>query len=227
VSGPTIRSLFHYASFALALKSFLRQPGDGRMRPRIPAASLGWGLLPAVILPLRSANRLEWLARSAGRKQLGLTSRFGDDALAYFTERADPEVIRRRLAATLKLAKTNKVFEETAHIGLAIDGTGAGGTRKEACPFCHPIRDAQANVTCQIHRRAMVSVVGAGITLPFDVEPYRPGDSEYAAGKRSWRSGGPGGSPPASPATWPATGTSPPLPFCTPPILWAFPFWRG
>ena len=184
MSGPTLRSLFHYASFTLALKPFLRQPGDGRKRPKIPAASLGWGLLLGFLLRLRSASRLEWLVRSACRKQLGLASRFGDDALAYFTERADPEVIRRRLAAALKLAKSNKVFEETAYIGLAIDGTSAGRTRKEACPFCHPIRDAQANITCQIHRCAMVSVVGAGITLPFDVEPYRPRDSEYGAGKR-------------------------------------------
>src|ERR1043166_6163335 len=30
----------------------------------------------------------------------------------------------------------------------------------------------------------MVSVVGAGFTLPVDLEPYGPGDSEYAAGKR-------------------------------------------
>ncbi len=30
----------------------------------------------------------------------------------------------------------------------------------------------------------MVGVVGAGITLPLDVEPYTMGDSEYAAGKR-------------------------------------------
>jgi hypothetical protein len=30
----------------------------------------------------------------------------------------------------------------------------------------------------------MVSVVGTGLTLPFDIEPYGPGDSEYAAGQR-------------------------------------------
>ncbi len=30
----------------------------------------------------------------------------------------------------------------------------------------------------------MVNLVGAGITLPFDVEPYPSGDSEYAAGQR-------------------------------------------
>jgi hypothetical protein len=30
----------------------------------------------------------------------------------------------------------------------------------------------------------MVSVVGTGLSLPYDVEPYGPGDSEYSAGQR-------------------------------------------
>ena len=34
---------------------------------------------------------------------------------------------------------------------------------------------------------ALVSVVGAGLTLPVDVEPYGPGDSEYAAAQRLLR----------------------------------------
>jgi hypothetical protein len=33
----------------------------------------------------------------------------------------------------------------------------------------------------------MISVVGTGLTLPFDVEPYGPGDSEYEAGQRAVR----------------------------------------
>lgn len=166
------------------MKSFFNQPGDGRTQPEIPASCLSWGLLLGALLRLNSANRLEWLVNSADRKELGLASGFGDDALAYFTERVDPEVIRHRLAATLKLAKTNKVFDETAFIGLAIDGTGAGRTTKTACPLCHPIKDSQGKVTCQLHHFVMVSVVGSGITLPFDAEPYQSGDSEYAAGKR-------------------------------------------
>ena len=113
MKGPSVPSIFHYACFNLALKSFLRHPGDGRMQPQIPASSLSWGLLLGAILRLNSAHRLEWLARTADRKETGLDAGFGDDALAYFTERLDPEVIRHRAAATLKLAKRNKVFEET------------------------------------------------------------------------------------------------------------------
>ena len=34
------------------------------------------------------------------------------------------------------------------------------------------------------HQLATISVVGTGLSLPFDAEPYGPGDSEYAAGQR-------------------------------------------
>jgi hypothetical protein len=96
----------------------------------------------------------------------------------------DPDAIRRRLAETLKVAKYNKVFEEAAFIGLAVDGTGAGHTTKTPCPLCHPIKDSGNKILGHNHFFVMISVVGAGITLPFDVEPYAPGDSEYAAGQR-------------------------------------------
>jgi hypothetical protein len=184
VKGPTVGAIFHYVCFTLALKSFLNQPGDGRIHPQIPAACLSWALLISAMLRVSSASRLEWLVRAVGPKGFGLASGFGDDALAYFTERADPEVIRRRTAATLKLAKCNKAFQETAFIGLAIDGTGAGRTTKAPCSLCHPVKDPKGAVTCHLHHFVMVSVVGAGITLPFDVEPYQPGDSESSAGKR-------------------------------------------
>jgi len=105
VKGPTVLSIFHYAAFTLALKSFLNQPGDGRMQPEIPASCLSWSLVLGAILRLNSANRLEWLAHSADRNQLGLATGFGDDALAYFTERVEAEVIRHPLAATFNPAK--------------------------------------------------------------------------------------------------------------------------
>ncbi len=180
----SLQSIRNYACHTLALTAFLDQPGDGRVQPRIPAADLSWGLLLGAILRLGSASRLEWLAGFGHRKDLGLDHKFGDDALAYFTERVDPEVIRHRSTLTLKLAKCNKVFEEAAFIGLAIDGTGAGRTTKPPCSLCHPIKDSNDNIIGHNHHIVMVSVVGAGITLPFDVEPCQPGESEYTAGKR-------------------------------------------
>ena len=103
MKGPSLQSIFHYACFNLALKPFLNRPGDGRMQPEIPASNLAWALVLGALLRLNSANRLEWLVRSADRTALGLERSFGDDALAYFTERLDPDVIRRCLVATLKL----------------------------------------------------------------------------------------------------------------------------
>jgi hypothetical protein len=46
------------------------------------------------------------------------------------------------------------------------------------------VRDAEGQVHGYLHHFAMISVVGTGLALPFDVEPYGPGDSEYGAGQR-------------------------------------------
>ena len=35
-----------------------------------------------------------------------------------------------------------------------------------------------------LHHLSLISVVGAGLSLPFDVEPYAPGDSELCASER-------------------------------------------
>ena len=80
MKAPTVQSIRNYACHTLALTGFLHQPGDGRTQPQIPAADLSWALLPGTILRVGSANRLEWLANFAHRKDLGLTGKFGDDA---------------------------------------------------------------------------------------------------------------------------------------------------
>lgn len=50
-----------------------------------------------------------------------------------------------------------------------------------------PYRNENKQIVGYRHHLAMISVVGGGITLPFDVEPYGPKDSEYAAGQRLLR----------------------------------------
>ena len=111
MKGPALQSIRNYDCHTLGLTAFLDQPGDGRTQPEIPAADLSWALLLGGILRLVSANRLEWLANFGHPKDLGLTRKFGDDALAYFTERVEPEVIRHRAAETLKLAKYKKCLK--------------------------------------------------------------------------------------------------------------------
>ena len=70
---------------------------------------------------------------------------------------------------------------------MAIDGTGAGWRTKHGCSLCRPQRNAQKQIIGYQHSFVLISVVGTGLSLPCDVEPYGLGDSEYAAGQRLLR----------------------------------------
>jgi hypothetical protein len=141
-------------------------------------------MLMARILRETSFHAVEQLVRSANCRSLGVQQSFGDDALGYFTERLDPAVTRTALVCTLQRAKRNKAFENSRFIGLAIDGTTAGHSSQHGCALCRPQHNANKEVIGYSHQLATISVVGAGLSLPFDGEPYGPGDSEYAAGQR-------------------------------------------
>jgi len=184
VRGPTPRRLKRYVERRLRLRAYLRAPGDGRVRPQIGARGLLWALLIGLILREWSFHALEALVRSPARQGMGVGRGFSEDTLAYFTERLAPGPLRAALAATVRRAKRNKAFDETRWIGLALDGTGAGRGRAAHCALCHPIRDAQGRGHGHLHRLCLVSVVGTGVVLPVDLEPYPPGDSEYGAGQR-------------------------------------------
>ena len=187
MKGPHVRQIQNYACHCLGLKSYFQRPGDGRVHPHIPARDLVWAVVIGHILRVVSFLRLEWLAHSSVRTELGMQHQFGDDVLAYCTERMDPETTRLALAATLHQAKRNKAFENSRFIGLALDGTGAGRTYKAPCRLCDPVKDPQGEVHGSLHHFVLISVVGAGLTLPVDVEPYGAGDSEYAAAQRLLR----------------------------------------
>lgn len=184
MKGPTPRRLWVFATERLGLTAYLRTPRDGRVRPQIPARALLWALVLGHVLREWSFHGVEALVRSPARRALRVGRRFGDDALAYFTERLDPAATRQAAAATVRRAKRNKALGRSGWIGLAIDGTGAGRCAAAGCPLCHPVRDSQGAIQGYLHHFALVSVVGVGLTLPFDVEPYGPGDSEYGAGQR-------------------------------------------
>jgi hypothetical protein len=109
---------------------------------------------------------------------------FGDDALSYFTERLDPARTRTALIDALLRVKRNKAFQNSSFLGLAIDGTTAGRSSSQGCALCRPQRNAKKEVIGYSHQLATISVVGTGLSLPFDAESYAPGDSEYAAGQR-------------------------------------------
>ena len=181
---PTPHRLWRFVTERLRLTAYVRAPHDGRVRPQIPAAVLLWALVVGHVLREWSFHGVEALVRSPARRALRVGRSFGDDTLAYFTERLEPAATRQALAATVRQAKRNKALGRSGWIGLAIDGTGAGHCEAEGCVLCHPRRDSQGAIHGYLHYFELVSVVGTGLTLPFDVEPYGPGDCEYVAGQR-------------------------------------------
>ena len=187
MNGPSLRRLKLYAVGRLKLKRYFATCGDGRSQPRLPARALVWAMLTGQFLRQTAFHAVEAIARTARLRKTGIEGRFSDDALDYFTERVDPAPTRQALIDVLHRAKRNKTFQDAPVIGLAVDGTTVGRCRKAACSLCRPYRDADKQIVGYRHHLAMISVVGAGITLPFDVEPYGPQDSEYAAGQRLLR----------------------------------------
>jgi hypothetical protein len=177
VKGPTPRRLLDYFRRCLRLGSYLREPGDGRSFPQIPAASLLWSLILAKTLRTASFHGVEMLSRLCPGG-MGVERPFGDDTLAYFTERLQPGPTRQALAGLVRRAKRNKAFDGSAWIGLAIDGTGAGRSSKRRCQWCHEQGKGYG------HKLVAISVVGAGLDLPIDVEFYEPGEGELTAAKR-------------------------------------------
>ena len=186
MKGPSPRGLWKYALRRLRLAAYFRAPGDGRASPQIPAQALLWSILIGFILRQNAFRALEAWVNSSARRAWRVSRVFGDDALRYFTEHLRPEPTRIALASVLHRAKRNKAFEECRFVGLALDGT-TGGRRRKAkadCGLCRPYRNAAREIIGYRHHLVLGAVVGGELTLPVDVEPYGPGDSEYAAGQR-------------------------------------------
>ncbi len=140
-------------------------------------------LLAARLLREVSFLGVEALVRSSARRVIGVRMSFGDDALEYFTERLSADRLREATVGVVRQAKRNKAFQDSRWIGLAIDGSGVGRSRDKRCDDCRPVRKKEEIIGYH-HKLVMVSVVGTALSLPLDVEPYGPGDSEYAAGQR-------------------------------------------
>jgi hypothetical protein len=187
MNRSTPRHLLHYVTRRLRLRRYLKDPGDGRQQPQIPAQALLWALLMGQILRQSSFHAVEALVRSSARRTLSVATPFCDDTLGYFTERLDPGPTRQALLSLVRSAKRNKAFDDCRWIGLAIDGTGAGWRTKQGCNLCRPKQNAAKQILGYHHSFVMISVVGTGLSLPCDGEPYGPGDSEYAAGQRLLR----------------------------------------
>ena len=187
MKSPTPQRLHRYVIRCLRLKRYLEIPGDGRKFPKIPARAMSWAILLGQILRESSFHALESLVGSARRRSLGVSRKFGDDALGYFSERLDAAPTRHAAVQAVRQAKRNKAFQNCSFVGLAVDGTTAGRSREKQCRLCRPFRDSNQQIVGHRHHLVMLSVVGTGLSLPIDMEPYGPADSEYAAGQRLLR----------------------------------------
>ena len=183
---PSPRRLKKYVSKCLRLEPYLRAPGDGRTAGRIPATALLWALLMGTLLRRAAFAAIESLVGLRARA-LQVSRSFSDDALGYFTERLDPAVTRQAAVTAVREAKRHKAFDDCRFIGLALDGTGAGRSQEKGCHRCRPYRNQKREILGYHHKLVMISVAGTGLTLPLDVEPYGPRDSEYSAGRRLLR----------------------------------------
>ncbi|MGD0790336.1 MAG: hypothetical protein ABR920_01080 [Terriglobales bacterium] len=181
---PTPPALLRFVVHRLGLQRYLAQPGDGGQQPVIPARVLLWAMLVGRVLRESSFYGVEQMVRAAGCRALGLEQSFRNDALSYFVERFDPATSRSALIAVVRQAQRGQAFQDCRFIGRALDGTGAGRSHQSHCVWCRPIRDVQHNVIGYHQQWVTLSVVGTGLTLPFDVEPYGTGDSELAAARR-------------------------------------------
>ncbi len=186
MSGPSPRRLWKYVTQRLRLGAYFQAPGDGRQAPQIPAQAVVWGLVIGHVLREDAFAGVEALVRSRARQALGVGRRFSDDTLAYVTERLAPGPTRQALGAVARQAKRNKALAGPPWIGLALDGTRTTCVRQPSadCAYCRPLHDAAGALLGYRHEVVVLSVAGAGVTLPADAEPYGPQDSEYAAGRR-------------------------------------------
>jgi hypothetical protein len=176
------------------LRPYLDAPGDGRPAPVVPASALLWAILAAYVLRDGAFHAVEALVQSPARRALGIRRPFGDDTVAYFTERLDVRATRTALVTAVRHAKRRKGFDDVTRIGLVLDGTTVGRCPAVRCPWCHPVivphideagvRGAVGTVIGQHHKLSLLAVVGGALQLPVDVEPYGPGDSEQAASLR-------------------------------------------
>jgi hypothetical protein len=175
----SLAGMLCFAQKVLRLGDLLSGKGDGRIAPEINGLVLMRALLCGLMLRVPSFLRIESLPLSGKKK-------FSNDTLGYFVERFSPQVLRKALSDVLRRAKRNKAFAQAPLLGFAIDGTKLGHFSASTCPLCRA-HDREHPEKGYYHGLCALSVVGAGITLPVDCEPYGPGDSEYTAGQRLLR----------------------------------------
>jgi hypothetical protein len=185
---------------------------DGRVRPKIPAATVfacvftlqatrrgslnAWEHDP-LRLPRAWHQRLNQLetvaAAAAGTKppQTGQCTIPSPDTLARVYSRIDSRSLRDVLGQVVQQLGRNKVLRHERPLTfVALDGHEFFSSRKRCCKHCLQRQvtigsgpDKQ-QVTEYYHRGVMAQLVGPDIAVPLDVELQAPGEGEVAAAQR-------------------------------------------
>ena len=170
LKGPHALQIQNYACHCLALKSYFQQPGDGRIQPHIPARDLVWSVVISRILRVNSFLRLEWLVHSPARAGLGLKAPFGDDALAYCTERMDPEPTRLALAEALHQAAAQRLLRRAVeHLGPRFADYVVGDGAYATAPFLHTTEEVGLPVVARLKEN--LPLLAAAVRARFDGQP--------------------------------------------------------
>ena len=104
------------------MRAYLEAPGDGR--PLIPARALLRHLLMGQLLRETSFHGLDALTgRSSVRRAFGMTRRFSDDALAYFTAGWGPAPTRTARLEILRRAQRGTAFDNSPGCAIYVLGT--------------------------------------------------------------------------------------------------------
>jgi hypothetical protein len=130
----------------LGLSTFLASPGDDRPQPQIPAQAWYWSMLIGQLLRECSFPGVESLVCSSARQALKVSVSFGDDAAGSFTEQLNAEATRHAAAQVVRRAKRNKASDDSAWIGLAIDGATNGRCQRRGCKQRRPVGNRQEHI---------------------------------------------------------------------------------
>ena len=138
-----------------------------------------WSVGMGRILRVTSFLRLEWLVHSSARPGLGVKAPFGDDALAYCTERMDPEATRLALAAALRLLE-----RAVAHLGPRFADYLVGDSAYATAPFLHATQAAGLPVVARLKEN--LPTLAAAVRARFDGQPLQAEFQEGADRVEVW-----------------------------------------
>jgi len=161
---------------------------DGRLCPRIAAATVVRSLLVMLLARLGSLNALEQ-SKKGGFWQRWLGRALPSaDTLGRVCDSLEPEGLRALQHELYERLKRNKALEPPGD-GLmvaVVDAHESHATFRRCCSGClqRKVRTQDGEKVQYYHRHVTLTLVGADLRLSLDAEPMHPGEDEVAAAIR-------------------------------------------